>query len=370
MVPKILDADLERATQSGIERVHPWLHARTTLFVASSLKPFGRVWLAALVPAALIAAGTLGYTVVEGWGWFDSLYMTAITLTTIGFSEVHPLSAAGRVLTIFLALGGAFSLAAAATFVLRAVVGGEIASLMGRQRMEKGLASISDHVIVCGFGRVGRLVVADLAHEGVRCVVIDRVEAKLAVTQNELFVIGDVTSDEVLQHAGITRARALVTVVPSDADNLYVTMSARLLNEKLLIVARAEGEGTELKLRRAGANRVISPTAIGGQRVVQAVIRPAVLDFLDLATRTGHLELQVEDALVRPSSPLVGQDLEHAELRRRADVLVVAVQRHDGRMMFNPPTETKLEGGDRIVVLGSRTALDRLEELARGESPA
>lgn len=325
---------------------------------------FNRVWVAALVPLVLILAGTVGYVIIEGWGWFDALYMTVITLTTIGFLEVHEMSAMGRAFTMVLALGGAFSVAAAATVVLRAIVNGELRAQLGKQRMEKSLATIKDHVIVCGFGRVGRLVVDDLKAAGVKAVIVDRARERLEAS-NELHIIGDVTSDEVLGRAGITRARALVTVVPSDADNLYVTMSARLLNEKLFIVSRTEGEGSEEKLKRAGANRVVSPTAIGGQRVAQAVLRPAVLDFIDLATRTRHLELQVEEVLLRAGSALIATSLRDAKLRERADVLVVAIQRGEGKMMFNPPPETVFEGGDRLVVLGSRPALDKLEALAR-----
>lgn len=316
-----------------------------------------------MVPPLLIAGGTIGYMVVEGWSAFDAAYMTVITLTTIGYGETHPLSMAGRALTMGLALGGAVSLAGAATFVLRSVVNGELLSVFGKQRMEKSLETIKDHVIVCGYGRVGRLVVAELDAAGVKCVVVDRDQQRLE-RSNHLYVVGDVTSDSVLQHAGIQRARALVSVVPSDADNLYVTMSARLLKESLLIVARAENEGADDKLTRAGANRVVSPTAIGGQRVAQAVLRPAVLDFIDLASRTQHLELQVEETTVRTPSSLVGKTLREARLRDKANVLVVAIQRVDGKMHFNPAPELTFEANDRLVVLGSRQALDALEKLA------
>lgn len=343
----------------------------------SSTIPSGvsRLWLAALVPVALIGTGTAGYVAIEGWSVFDALYMTVITLTTIGFLEVHDLSVAGRSWTMILALGGAFSIAGAATYVLRSIVSGEVGKALGKQRMEKNLATIKEHVIVCGYGRVGRLVVDELVRGGVHVVVIERdarrVEEFLEAAPSgkvlpHLHIIGDAADDKVLEHAGIRRARAVVTVVPADADNLYVTMSARLLNDKVFIVARAEAEAAEDKLKRAGANRVVSPTAIGGQRVAQAVLRPAVLDFVDLATRTQHLELQMEEVGLRAASPLVGQELRAAKLRDRADVLVVAIQKPDGRMVFNPAPDVKFETGDRLVVLGSRGALDALEVIARG----
>jgi voltage-gated potassium channel len=337
--------------------------------VQSKTIPGARVWLAALVPPALLAMGTVGYVVVEGWDWFDALYMTTITLTTIGFGEVNALSHAGRALTMILALGGAFSLAAAATFVLRSVVSGELASVFGRQRMEKALATVSDHVIVCGFGRVGRLVTQEFLESGVGVVVVDNNAERLKAAPG-LYVHGNVTKDSVLKAAGIARARALVTVVPSDADNLYVTMSARLLSEKLFIVARAEGEDADEKLTRAGANRVVSPTALGGQRVAQAVLRPAVLDFIDLASRTQHLELQVEETTLRSGSALIGKTVREAKLRDSANVLVVAVKRADGQMLFNPPPDVAFELSDTLIVLGGRAGLDTLESLATGGTAA
>jgi voltage-gated potassium channel len=325
--------------------------------------PWSRLLIAMLVPGALIGAGTVGYVVVEGWAPFDALYMTVITLTTIGFGETHPLSNAGRLLTMALALGGAFTLAAAAATVIRAIVSGELNTILGRQRMERSIQGLHDHIIVCGYGRVGRRVVEELREANIPCVVIERDEERAKGAP--IHIIGDVTNDAVLKRAGIDRARALVSVVPKDADNLFVTMSARLLNDRVTIVARAEGEGSEEKLKKAGASRVISPTAIGGQQMVQAVLRPAVLDFINLTTRTQHLELQMEQTALQASSGLVGKTLAEANLREKAGVLVVAVQGKDGTMVFNPPPGRRLESGERLVVLGDRTSLDAIEALAK-----
>lgn len=321
-----------------------------------------RLFWASLVPLMLIGFGTTGYVLIEDWDWFDGLYMTVITLTTVGFLEVHDMSKAGRVFTMVLALGGAVAVASAATVVLRAVVSGEINRLLGTKRMQRMLASMKDHVIVCGYGRVGRRIVQELRDANVPHVVVDRDPARL--TECPLWVSGDVNSDDILRRAGIDRARALVTVVPSDADNLFVTMSAHLLNEKLVIVARAESEDAEKKLIRAGATRVVCPTVIGGQRVVQAVLRPAVLDFIDLATRNQHLELQMEQMVVAASSSLAGLALGEAQLNKRANVLVVAIQGTDGRMRFNPAAEDRIAAGDKLVCLGSRASLDKLQEMA------
>jgi voltage-gated potassium channel len=289
--------------------------------------------------------------------------MTVITLITIGYGEVHPLHHGGRVFTIVLALGGATTLAAVATYVLQFLISGELNKTFGRQRMQRTLDTVRDHVIICGYGRVGRRVVEDFAAAGVPVVVVDQDEARLR--DCPLWVAGDVTEDATLKRAGIAHARALVASVPSDADNLYVTMSARLLNANLTIVARAESEGTEEKLLRAGATRVISPAAIGGQRVVQAVLRPAVLDFIDLATKSHHLELQMEQALVQKGSRLDGVSVGEAALRERCDVVVVAIQRADGKMHFNPPLDARMVHGERLVVLGNRASLDKVEALAR-----
>lgn len=336
---------------------------RPQRFASLVVSPWLRPLAVAAVPALLVLVGTVGYALLEDWSWFDAMYMSVITLMTIGYSEVHELDQTGRAFTMLLALLGATTLAASATYVLKFIVSGELNKTFGRHRMQRVLDHTHDHVIVCGFGRVGRRVVADFEGSQVPVVIVDQDEERVKGTS--LWVAGNVTEDDTLKRAGIARARALVAAVPSDADNLYVTMSARLLNPQLTIVARAEGEGAEEKLLRAGASRVISPTAIGGQRVVQAVLRPAVLDFIDLATKSQHLELQMEQALVQKGSKLDGVTIGDASLRERCDVLVVAIQRSDGRMLFNPPPDVRMSDGERLVVLGNRESLDKLESLAR-----
>ena len=258
---------------------------------------------------------------MEGWGWFDALYMTAITITTVGFLEVHPMGAGGRVFTMALALGGVFTAFYAAAEFIRALVTGEIGTILGRQRMETRLEKLDGHFVVCGFGRMGRLVAEEFSSAGLPFVVVDRDEKVLVGFDipHGIPLVGDATADDVLRRAGVERARALVTAAASDADNVFITMSARLLNERLVIVARAEGEGAEVKLRRAGASRVVSPYSIGGHRVAQAVLRPNAMDFIELATRTGHLELQIEEVEVRaaerPRRPL-GQGQPHPQRAR------------------------------------------------------
>jgi len=318
--------------------------------------------------AALLAAGTLGYQLVEGWGWLDALYMTVITITTVGFREVHPLSVGGRAFTMALALGGVFTAFYAGVEFIRAVVTGEIRTVLGRQRMESRLEKLSGHFVVCGFGRMGRLVAEEFSSAGLPFVVVDRDPRVLEgfSIPHGIALVGDATADEVLRRAGVERARALVTAAASDADNLFITMSARLINERLVIVARAEGEGAEVKLRRAGASRVVSPYSIGGHRVAQAVLRPNAMDFIELATRTGHLELQIEEVEVCSPSLLVGRSIKASPIRSELGIIIVAIKKPGAKMTFNPPSDTTLESGDLLITLGHRQQLDRLEEMAGG----
>ena len=319
-----------------------------------------------LVLVVLLLTGTLGYRFVGGWDALDALYMTVITITTVGFHEVRPLGLTGRLFTMALALGGVFTAFYAAAAFINAVVTGEIRTVLGRQRMESQLAHLNDHLVVCGFGRMGRLVCEEFSAAGLPFVLIDRNPDVLQdfSIPHGIAVVGDATADEVLKQAGVERARALVSAAASDADNLYITMSARFLSEKLVIVARAESDGAERKLVRAGASRVIAPYSIGGHRVAQAVLRPHAMEFIELATRTAHLELQIEQAALREGSRLIGDSLKSSPIKSELGIIVVAIKKPDGKMLFNPTPETLLERGDVLIAIGHRQQLDRLEQLA------
>ncbi|HEY3121938.1 MAG TPA: potassium channel protein [Vicinamibacteria bacterium] len=322
--------------------------------------------LTASVPVLLVVAGTVGYHAIEGWPLFDALYMTVITVTTVGFREVHALSGAGQAFTMLLALGGVFTLFYAATAIIRAIVTGELGGGLGRQRMERQLAEMDRHVVVCGYGRMGRLVCAEFATLKMPFVVIDPQPGVFEDFSLPAGVPlhGNATSEGVLKRAGVERAKTLVTAAASDADNLYITMSARLLSEKLFIVARAEGEEAEKKLMRAGANRVVSPYVIGGQRIAQAVLRPAVFDFIELATRSDYMELQLEEIEVRAGSALAGAMLKDTRVRQDLGIIIVAIKKPDGKMAFNPGPDGVLEPGDLLITLGHRDQLARLEALS------
>jgi voltage-gated potassium channel len=323
-----------------------------------------------LVPLILLLIGTVGYRLIEGpeWSWFDALYMTAISITTVGFLEVHELSTSGRAFTIFLCFGGIFTLFFAATEFIRMIVNGELQIALGRQQMERTLSELKGHMIVCGFGRMGQFVCEEFERQKQRYVIVDRNEDTLSEFRSDYGVPlhGDATSDDVLRRAGAERARALVTVAASDADNLYITLSARLLNESLFIVARAEDEGTEPKLRRVGANQVVSPYLIGGRRVAYAVLRPTVTDFLELATRTEHLDLQIEEVKIARTSRLSGVTLSTSRIHPELGIIVVAIQRGSGEMIYNPPGDAVLEADSTLIVLGRREQLDELELRAKG----
>lgn len=312
-------------------------------------------------------AGTVGYRLIERWPWMDAFYMTVITVSTVGFSEVHPLSPAGRLFTIALIAGGVFTVFFAATELIRAAVNGELQGVFGRQRMERILNENKDHIIVCGYGRMGRLVCQQFSAAGLKFVIVDRLATLLETfdVPHGVALVGDATSDDVLKRAGVTRARALLALAASDADNLYITMSARLLNEKLFIVARSGDEEAEKKLLRGGASRVILPYVIGGQRVAQTVLRPSVMDFIELATRSEHMELQIEQTEVQAGSKIAGHSVRDTGIRQELGIIIVAVKRADGKMVFNPDGALVIEPGDTLITLGQRQQLDRLEGLAR-----
>jgi voltage-gated potassium channel len=322
------------------------------------------------IPLVLLVVGTVGYRLIEGdgWTWIDALYMTVITVTTVGYGETHPLSQAGRVFTIFLCLGGIFALFYAATEFIRAVVSGELQDLLGRQHMERKLEELRDHVILCGLGRMGRLVSQEFDALGIHHVVIERDAGRLTEFHSAYGIPlhGDATSDAVLRRAGVERARALVTLTTSDADNLFIALSSRLLNDKLFLVARAEDEEAEVKLRKIGVNQVISPIVMGGYRVAHAILRPTVVDFLERALRRENLELQIEEVPISPGSVLSGRSLKDSRLRQELELIVLAIKRASGELLPTPPGDTRLEDRDILIALGHTEQLEQLRVLAGG----
>lgn len=325
----------------------------------------------AAVPVLLVVIGSLGYRITEGWPLEDCIYMTVITLTTVGFSEVHPMTHGGRLFTMVLALGGIFTLFWAATEVVRSVAHGEFQSLFGRQRMERRLAELENHYIVCGLGRMGRQVTRELENENLPYVVVDQDQAALDLFIGDgtkaATVLGDATRDGVLERVGVPRARGLIACASSDADNVFITMSARMMNSELFIVARAEDDHTKEKLTRAGASRVVTPYTIGGHHLAQAMLRPNVVEFIELATKTDHLDLQIEEIRLSKHGACVGKTLQEWGIRERYGAMIVAVKTPDGGMVYNPGREHRLEAGHRLIVLAKPEAIRRFAEDARGK---
>ena len=329
------------------------------------------IWWAVLVPTALLCIGTVGYPLIEGepWTHFDGFYMTAITLTTIGYGELHPLSISGRIFTVILAYGGIFTLAYFMTELVRSVLTGELRNLLGRTRMEDELSRMSEHIIVCGYGRMGKIVCEELERQQTPFVVID-----MAMIPSKedwhykygLYLHGNATEDEVLRQAGIERASSLITTVGTDSENLYITLSARLLNPKLIIVARAEEEAAESKLRKVGATKIVSPYLAGGHRAVQAVLQPTVFQFLH-TRKTSHLEaFEIEEIFVQPRSRLVGQTLGGARVRQELGVVILGIMEHDGQALYNPDGSAQIHAESTLIALGTNRKLRELHRLAQG----
>jgi voltage-gated potassium channel len=325
---------------------------------------------AALLLAAVFAAGTLGYRLIEGAAWWDAFFMTVITLTTVGYHEVVPLSPAGQVFTTLLLFAGLGLLLFIVTEVARAVVGGELRHALGRARRTRMIERLADHEIVCGYGRMGQTVVAELRRGRRPLVVVDNDPEKVrALQEADVHVVqGDATNEATLRAAGVERARGLVACLNDDAHNVYTILTARSLNERLFVVARAGEEGAQARLLRAGANRVVNPYQLGGLRLALLLVKPAVVDFLDFSLGApGPGGLELEQVRLAPGNPLVGSTLAQAELRRRSGIGVVALRRGD-ELFPNPEASLRLEEGDVLIVLGTRSHLETFEKVAVPES--
>jgi voltage-gated potassium channel len=318
-----------------------------------------------LLIGIVIVLGTAGYMIMERWSFSDALYMTVTTITTVGFSEVHKLSEAGRYFTMFLIVFGVGTILYTFNNAARIVIEGEIQATFGRRKVEKRIRESRDHYIVCGYGRMGSVICKELKEKGASFVVVEKEQTAIGGAGTDmLFVRGDATKDEVLREAGIEKAKGLISVLPTDAENLYVVLSAKVLNPDLSIVARAGEEGSEQKLLRAGADRVVSPYHIGGLRIAHTVLQPSVVDFIEFATRSGNIDLQMEEVYVREGAVIAGTTLDQCGIGRELGIIIVAIKRTGGDMRFNPTFKTVIKPGDILIALGERTKLKMLEEMA------
>lgn len=331
------------------------------------MDPVRHLKISICVLGLLMSFGTVGYMVIEGWHWLDALYMTVITLGTVGFKEVHDLSDGGKVLTMGLIIVGVSVIGYIVGSLAQIMFEGQFRRILGRKKVEKRIASLKDHYIICGFGRIGALICKEFAAKPLPFVVVENDSATVERMEGDdsgyLFLRGDATVDDTLLKAGIKRAKGLISVVTSDTANVYITLTARGLNPDLFILARAGEEGSELKLKRAGANKVVSPYLIGGSRMAQAILRPTVVDFIEIATGHDHMELQMEEIQIPSHSVFIGESLASSGFRRETGVIIVGIKKESGKMGFNPESHTRIESGDTLIVLGEPAAINKLDEL-------
>lgn len=314
-----------------------------------------------------VITGTIGYMLIEGWQLLDALYMTIISVTTTGFAELRPLSAHGRIFTIGLIIVGVSSIA---------YTGGRVAQLFienqffRSRRMNRQLDSIKDHYIVCGYGRMGKTICEGLKDNDVAFVVVENSPVKIEqlTERGYLYVDGDATSDDILVKAGVERAKGLVAVIRTDAENVFASLSAKELNPGIYVVARAIDEGTESKLKKAGADRVVKPYDLGGNRMVQLLLRPGVIDFIDGVARDRHLNISLEEIMVKTNSSLKGKTLIDSPIRKELDVIIVAIWQNSGEFIYNPKSTTVINAGDKLIAIGERNRLFQLTDLCNGKN--
>jgi voltage-gated potassium channel len=316
--------------------------------------------------ALIVAAGTVGYSLIEGWDLWDAFYMTVISVTTVGYREVHPLSRTGQAFTVAVVTFGVATVLYTFSFLMARLVEGDLQARWIRRRHRRMLDDLTHHFIICGFGRIGQIVAREFTRQDVPLVIIERDGERMqaAIDTGYLAVEADASSEEVLKRVGIGRARGFIAAVSTDADNVFAILTARLLRPDLFIIGRAETEDAKAKLIRAGADRVISPYQIGGLQLAQTALRPAVVDFVQLATSSDNLDLNMEQVQIGENAPLAGRTIIEANLRQQFGVVVVGIQRASGAMEFNPPPESVMRVGDYLVVLGQAKNLRELEAAA------
>jgi voltage-gated potassium channel len=313
----------------------------------------------------VVVLGVLGYLAL-GWSFSDSLYMVAITISGVGYGEVRPVTTPlERALTITIITLGMVVVGYTLGRFIQLLTEGEIQNLVGHHRMRRQIEMLSGHTIVSGFGRVGALVCQELAERELPFVVIELDPEKIPEIERKgyLHVVGDATEEKTLGDAGLERAKTLVTGMPNDAANVYITLTARQLAPKVMIVARAELPTTQKKLKQAGANHVILPAAIGAHRIVSLLTNPTAVEFAELVTQRSSLAIEMDDIPIGERGSLQGKTLRDADIGRRTGIIVIAVKRHDGRVQFPPPGDEALQKGDSIVVLGRRSNLDQFRRL-------
>jgi len=336
---------------------------------AISSSGFRSIIRGAILLLLVLLFGTSGYMLIEGWPLLEGLYMTVITITTVGYGEVRTVSELGRVFTVFLIFAGMGIMAYTLGIVAQIMVEFQVRDLIGRRRLGLKLKNMKNHYILCGYGRIGSIIAQELKSNGIPLIVVDQnPEFKEKLRSQDIpYIIDDATSEDVLVEAGILRAKGLVTVVLSDADNLFITMSARGINPDLFILARADQETSEKKLIRAGANKVVMPYLIGGLRMVHTILKPAVTDFFDFAMHDKTIELEMEELKVKEKSVLNGVRLMDSGIRQDMNVMIVAIRDKAGVMSFNPSSDVAMEAGTTLIAMGPLGDLEKLGRILSGD---
>jgi voltage-gated potassium channel len=307
-----------------------------------------------ILAMAVFIFGVVGYMAIEHWRILDAIYMTAITLSTVGFREVNPMSQEGQVFTVVLVIMGVGFVLYVTGALVQFMVEGSVATLMGRRRLSRNIKRLKNHYIICGYGRIGRVLWRDLKQSPIEMVVVEQNRDYVETMDDDgvLYVQGDATDEDVLTKSGIEQAAGLVAVLGTDADNVFLVLTARQLNPQLYIVARASDARAAAKLKAAGANKVESPYEMGAVRMAQRILRPTVTSFLDLALAQSSDEIQMEEIPVSPESELVDVMLKDSGIRQRFNLILIAIKKADGEMIFNPSFEARLAGGDTVIAVG------------------
>ena len=327
-----------------------------------------RLAIIALAMLATLGAGTLGFVLIDHYPVFDAFYMTLTTVTTVGYGEIHPLSRVGRVFNSFLILFGVIIMLLAIGAMTQIVIELELNQFFGKRRVKSMIDKLEGHIILCGFGRVGRGAADELRQAGVPFVVVDNNDDKveLAIRAGMLAVLADASRDETLLDVGIEKAKGLIATLATDADNLFVILTAKSLNPQLQLSARVAELTSEQKLRRAGADFVIAPYNSTGHRMAQAIIKPHVQQFLDFTTQNMGLDVGIEQVKVIEGSAFAGKTLAEMQVRRDTGVIVLAIRKAEGEMLFNPPADARISSGDHLIAMGEPEGLRRLEALLTG----
>jgi voltage-gated potassium channel len=312
-----------------------------------------------------VTGGTVGFIWIEHYPLFDAFYMTLITITTVGYQELHPLSFHGRIFNSFLIFFGVTMMLLAVGGMTQVIIELELTQYFGRRRTTKMINKLHDHIIVCGFGRVGRGAAHELQRAGVPFLIVDKSEDRVewAMREGMLGVLADATDDETLKQAGVLRAKGLIATLQSDADNLFVILSAKALKPSLQVSARVASEQSEKKMRLAGADHVFAPYDMTGNRMAQVMLKPHVFQFIDFTTKGMGLDVGIEQFSVPASSEFASKSLLESKIRKELGVIVLAIRKSDGRMLFNPPAEAEIEAGDYLIVMGELASLRKLEQV-------